>query len=78
MESSGPKSKEDRRRTKRNPSDPIYSANPSKAQVRPRPRDACYVEQRSFERLTSAEGEWAIRESSAVRFAVQRAGRLDC
>ena len=64
MGSSEYKSKEDRKRTKRNPSDPMYSTNPSKSQVEPRPkddrrgaaRDACHVERRSFERLTSAKG----------------------
>ena len=74
-----------RKRTKRNSSNAIYSANPPKTQVGSRPRDgrrgavrdACYMERWSFEHLTSAEGEWVIRESSAVRFGcMSRATRL--
>jgi len=51
---------------------------------RPRPdlrgtvSDVCYVEQRLFRALTSAEGGSAIRESSAVKIGVRRAGELGC
>jgi len=51
---------------------------------RPRPdlrgtvNDVCHVEQRVFRALTSAEGGSAIRESSAVRIGVRRAGELGC
>jgi len=60
----------------------LYTAKIFPTQAWSRPRgglreavsDECYVEQRSFELLTSADVKWAIRESSAVRLGCDKQG----